>query len=78
MRDLLGKKCLRRIKGSGQGEPSDWDAGMEPGKEERQEGRRGMNSLRFQLFQEGPNHPLKESFISQERASICVAVVYSH
>ena len=51
---------------------------MEPGKEERQEGRLGMNSLRLQLFQEGPNRPLKASFISQERASICVVIVYSH
>lgn len=38
------------MKGSGQGEPSDWDAGMKPGKEERQEGRLGMNSLRLQFF----------------------------
>lgn len=77
MRGLLGKKCLWRIKGSGQGEPADWDAGMEAGKEERQEGRLGMNSLRLQLFQEGPNHPLEESCISQECASTCMVTVYS-
>ena len=50
---------------------------MEPGKEERQEGRLGMNSVRLQLLQEGPNHPSEESCISQGCASICMVTVYS-
>ena len=58
-------------------ESSDWDEAVKPGKKERQEGRLGMNSLRLQLFQEGPSHPLKESCVSQECASICT-VVCSH
>ena len=51
---------------------------MKPGKKERQEGRLDMNSLRLQLFQKGPSHPLKESCISQECASICTVTDREH
>lgn len=75
---FIGKKCLWRVKGVRTGTAFRLGCrhGTREGGEAR-EGRLGMNSLRLQLFQGGPNHPLEESCISQECASICMVTVYS-
>lgn len=51
-RDYWGRNAYAGSKGASrrQGEPSDWDAGLTPGKDDRKEGRLGKNIFRLHLF----------------------------